>query len=291
MVELKGSIIVTVLKHFISQEGIGMHIVTISTIISSIERPVTVRVALPMDYETSGDQVRYPVCYLHDGQDLLRDEHVIWGKESLRFEAYYEAFSKFLPKVILVAIECPRNHVDRTVQYLPYTKTFEVPEGSDFPSRVEGRGEEYLAWIVNDLKPMIDNRFRTLADGRFTAMGGYSSGALISLYGAVKYPTVFSRLILMSPSVWILREEFRQTMESASLAHLERVYMDIGTKEHGRVTSSENFLDGAELVRGYLAAVLGPDQLMNQVLLDGKHRQEHWRQRFPDALRWIYREF
>lgn len=128
-----------------------MKIDVIDTKITTLDRPVRVRVLTPNGYENSGKS--YPVLYVNDGQDVFRDDQAFWGAESLRFEQYYKDYGKFMPEIILVAIESPEDHALRTAQYSPYTKNFDVPPEKKFEPRIEGKGKEYLAWATGEFKP------------------------------------------------------------------------------------------------------------------------------------------
>ena len=119
-----------------------MKIEEIYTRITPLNRDVTVRVMTPDGYEEETGR-RYPVLYINDGQDVLRDEETFWGAESLRFEQYYRDYGTFMPHVILVAIESPDDHGERTQQYSPYTKDFIVPPEKNFEPRIEGKNHGY----------------------------------------------------------------------------------------------------------------------------------------------------
>lgn len=266
-----------------------MRIDVIQTRITTLEREVTVRVMTPDGYET-GDQC-YPVLYVNDGQDLFRDEQAFWGSESMRFEQYYLDYSSFLPDVILVAIESPQDHATRTAQYSPYTKNFVVPPEKQFEPRIEGKGKEYLEWLTGELKESIDRRYRTRPQRDYTGICGYSTGGLISIYAALTYPQTFGRLLAMSSAVCIWMDCLDQTLDSAAYDHLKYIYMDVGTNEFGRMTTKEEFLQGAnDLYQGYLSHGVSPASIKYNIYPQGQHNQREWRGRFPDALRWVFQD-
>ena len=258
--------------------------------ITCLDREVTVRVFLPDGYEES--QKRYPVLYVNDGQDLFCDEQTFWNSESLRFEQYYKDYGKFLPKVILVAIESPEDHADRTAQYSPFSKDFDVPEGKTFEPHIEGKGIWYLDWLTTELKQKIDQMYRTLSDPDNTAIAGYSTGGLISTYAIIAYGTVFHRAIIMSAAVCIWMDKLEEALQHANYTHIKKLYLDTGTNEFGRMTTKEEFLNGAETLHTYFeGGGLTPEIMKYNVYQDAIHAQREWRMRFPDALRWIYGEY
>lgn len=267
-----------------------MKIEEISIQIKTLNIETTVRVLLPEGYDTSGK--KYPVLYINDGQDVFRDDQTYWGAQSLRFEQYYRDYHQFLPSVIIAAICSPEDHSLRTQLYSPFTKSFDVPEGKKFEASIQGKGIIYLNWLTTELKPFIDNKYRTLTDGESTAICGYSTGGLNSVYGMFAYPHIFHRGIIISPAVAIWMDCLEKTLKKGPYNHLKRVYMDTGTNEFGRISTKEDFLKGTETIYQYFKNNgLGDDKIKYNVFEDGIHNQRDWRMRFPDAIRWIFPEY
>ena len=255
----------------------------------SLKYDMTVRVMLPDGYDESG--MHYPVLYMNDGQDVFRDEQTFWGAQSLRFERYYQDYRKFLPKCILVAISSPSDHALRTALYSPYTKDFDVPPGKQFESRIEGKGVQYLDWMTRELKPAIDERYRTRPEREYTAIHGYSTGALNAVYAVLAYPAVFGRACIMSAAVCIWMDRLRETLHASKCDHIKYLYLDVGTNEFGRMTTKEEFVEGTEALNAYFSKGIGnPDTYKYEIYPDAIHDQKEWRVRFPDALRWIFQD-
>lgn len=265
-----------------------MRIDVLKRTILPLQRPITIKVFLPDGYEKSIQ--RYPVLYINDGQDVFCDEDTFWGAESLRFQQYYQDYKKFLPEVILVALQSPEDHAIRTAQYSPFVKTFDVPEGKSFEPYIEGKGVEYLDWVAKDLKPEIDRLYRTKNGADTTGICGYSTGGLNAVYAILKYSDTFHRAIIMSAAVAIWMDKLKPVLESADYSHISRIYLDTGTNEFGRMSTKEEFLEGAETLRRFFEQHCGKDLKYN-VYQDAIHNQREWRLRFPDALRWAFPEF
>lgn len=265
-----------------------MRIDVLHETILPLDRPVTVKVFLPDGYDES--ESRYPVLYINDGQDVFRDEDTFWGAESLRFEQYYQDYKKFLPQVILVAVQSPEEHSVRTAQYSPFTKSFVVPEGKTFEPYIEGKGIAYLNWMTEELKPRIDQTYRTRSGAEDTGICGYSTGGLNAVYAILKYGKAFQRAVIMSAAVAIWMDKLQPVLEEADYSHISRIYLDTGTNEFGRMTTKEEFLDGSETLRRFFAEHCA-DGMKYNVYQDAIHNQREWRLRFPDALRWIFPEF
>lgn len=257
--------------------------------IDELDRSVKVRVMVPQDYEATDKH--YPVLYINDGQDVYRDDDVFWDTESLRFEQYYKDYYKFLPQVILVAIESPDINSVRTAQYSPYTKHFDVPPDKKFERYIEGKGDVYLDWMTTDLKQIIDKNYRTRKEPEFTGICGYSTGGLNSIYAALHYPHIFSRVITMSPAVHIWMDKLEEDLQRGEYTHLKYVYMDVGTNEFGRMTTKEEFLQGTDTIFHYFKRNgVTEKQLKYNIYSDAIHHQKEWRMRFPDALRWVFQD-
>ena len=109
---------------------------------------------------------RYPVMYFFDGQNIFFDDDAAfgtsWGMEGYMLESERE--------MILVAIECNREGSGRLEEYSPFT--FENSE----LGRIKGRGKQYMHWLIKELKPYIDETYRTLPDRENTMIAGSSMG-------------------------------------------------------------------------------------------------------------------
>lgn len=258
--------------------------------ITPLERDTKVRIMLPEGYESQNK--RYPVLYINDGQDVFRDDQTYGDNQSLRYEEYYRDYKKFLPDIILVAICAPKDSAIRTRQYSPFTKSFEVPEGKSFEPIIKGEGILYLNWMTTELKSIIDEKYRTYPDPDNTAICGYSTGGLNSVYALLKYSHVFHRGIVISAAVAIWMDCLEESLETGDYQNLQRVYLDTGTNEFGRMSTKKDFLRGTETIYQYFKNNgLTPEKLKYKVFPDATHSQKDWSLRFPDAIRWIFPEY
>ena len=155
-----------------------------------LEHDRTVTVYLPPGYEADHAR-RYPVLYLHDGQNIF-DRATSVGEEWHVDETAQEMIEagKMAP-VIVVGIW--NTGVHRIDEYAP---TLREDKGGG------GKADDYGKMLVQELKPFIDQTYRTLPGAGNTAMGGSSLGGLVTMHVGLRYPTVFSRLAVLSPSVW-----------------------------------------------------------------------------------------
>lgn len=254
--------------------------------IPSLEWETMVRVFLPDGYEDG--KKHYPVLYMNDGQYVFYDDDNPAGT-SLKFAEYYQKFSAYVPEVILVAIDAASEPARRTRIYAPFTKEFQVSEGKVFESRIDGLGERYIEWVAGTLKPLIEQRYRCLCEARYNGYCGSSTGGLNGLYAAARYNHIFSRFIFMSPAAAIWMDCLRDCFLETDLSGIEKVYLDVGTNEFGRMTTKEEFLEGARDVQELLIKHGLPEShLWQRVIINGEHRMRDWSLRFPDALRWTF---
>jgi predicted alpha/beta superfamily hydrolase len=65
-----------------------------------------------------------------------------------------------------------------------------------------GKADSHGRMLVEEVKPLIDSEYRTLADAPNTGLGGTSLGGLVSLYLGLQHPSIFGKLAVMSPSIW-----------------------------------------------------------------------------------------
>ena len=235
---------------------------------------------LPPSYG-QGD-ARYAVLYVHDGQNLF-DEATSYAGE-WQVDETMQALSQEGVQAIVVGI--PNAGEQRPCEYSPF---------ADWPEQ-DGRGEAYLAFVVDTVKPLIDRDFRTLADRAHTGIMGSSLGGLISLFAFFHCAQVFGLAGAISPAFEPTPQEMLGYVEQAPFVP-GRVYMDVGTREAAsgpRQTREEQ----AES-RAYLASV----RQMRDVLLrkgyrrgtdlcylqerGGIHHESAWARRLPGAIKFL----
>lgn len=230
----------------------------------------TIRVYLPNTYEQENEE--YPVLYMHDGQNVFMDEEAIKGI-SLRLEDYLKQNEL---RVIVVAIDL--NPEERMNEYCPW----EIGEYSERltgePSSLGGKGKEYVEFIVSELKPFIDQKFRT--NKANSAMAGISVGGLITTYAACTYPHIFKNIIVFSPAFFRNQEEMEKLLRVSDLTPIDSLYMDCGTKESAK---------SEEISKGFLASNQAIYEIIHQklpqtkfrVIEDGEHNYDSFRERVP----------
>jgi predicted alpha/beta superfamily hydrolase len=178
-------------------------------------------VYLPPGYDSDPAQ-RYPVLYFHDGQNLFDGAtSFIPGQEWRLDETAQEliAARKVQPLIIVGLYNTGK---DRVEEYTPV---------QDPKYKVGGKADLYGRMLVEEVKPFIDRTYRTLKDAKHTGLGGSSLGGLVSIYLGLKYPHVFGRLAVVSPSVFWGDKFIVHYVEALRSKPDERIWLDIGTKE------------------------------------------------------------
>lgn len=238
-----------------------------------LNTPHTVQVYLPPGYESSPD-ARYPVLYLHDGQNLFDRATAFGGTEwSVDETAQRLIVEGAIEPIIIVGI-----HNAGAYRIEEYTPTRDKSKG------MGGRADAYGRMLIEELKPFIDAEYRTRPEQQQTGLGGSSLGALVSMYLALKYPTCFSKLAIISPSVWWDNRFIVRRIKVAAEKAPQRIWLSMGTAE------SADGIDAARRVRDALVAKgFTLDQDLKYVELDGAtHDEQSWAAIVEPVLRYLY---
>lgn len=221
-----------------------------------------VLVYLPPSYHRG--QKRYPVIYMHDAQNLF-DRGTGFAGQEWEVDETMEELSEGGMEAIIVGLT---NTPQRINEYNP------------FRYARHGRGEDYLAFIGEAIKPVIDRDFRTLPDRAHTGIMGSSMGGLISLYGFFQRPEVFGFAGVMSPSVWFAGGAIYSFIREKPFIP-GKIYLDNGTREN-----SARKLNATLVEKGYEPGV----NLLYVVEQDAEHHEPAWARRLPEALRFLLKD-
>jgi predicted alpha/beta superfamily hydrolase len=217
---------------------------------------------------------RFPVFYLHDGQNLMdgRTSYVAYHTWRAHTTADALAESGEIEPIILVGID--NTGVRRMAEYTPTRD----------PRLGGGAGEIYARLLIEELKPLIDSTFRTLPDAADTALGGSSLGGLISLALGLTHPDVFGRIAALSPSVWWNQRSILNLVRDARPNPRPRIWLDMGTAEGLRHLRDTDLLHHRLQVRGWKEGV----DLTYLRVPDARHEEDAWAARFDKVLRFLF---
>jgi len=235
------------------------------------ERPRRVWLYLPPDYASS--QRRYPVLYLQDGQNVFDEATAYSGEWGVDETLGQLAAHKDVPPCIVVAVDNGGEH--RLDEYSPWPNA-ELHKG--------GEGAAYTDFLARTLKPYIDRHYRTQSDAAHTGIAGSSMGGLIALYAGLKYPAIFGRVGVFSPSVWFAKDSLlRYEHQHRPVPVASRFYFVAGPAE------SETMLPLMAQARNELLARGVPaTHLTLRAPADGQHAEWFWRREFGAAYRWLF---
>ena len=236
----------------------------------------TVRVLLPKDYDQSDKA--YPVLYMHDGQNLFHNN------ESYANSAWKVQKAIAGEDLILVGL----NHSeDRIQEYIPFKKPF--------IKNKENYGDRYMDWLVNELKPFIDQHYRTSSGREHTYIAGSSLGGLISAYALSRYNEIFSVAGIFSLAIMYYEQDMAKLIEAHPFDKDTRVFLQVGThevinwkKKKLRRKASQDYLNSnLNYVKRLLTSGIQPEHLDLSIDVDAKHHEQAWRKAFPRFVEFI----
>ncbi len=227
-------------------------------------------VYVPPDYDTAVGK-RYPVLYMHDGQNLF-DAATSFAGEWAVDEALNALHRQGDYGCIVVGIDNGSQY--RLDEYSPWVNA---------QYNAGGQGDEYVDFIVNTLKPKIDSAFRTLPGRRTTGIMGSSMGGLISMYAFSERQDVFSRAGIFSPAFWFAGKGPAEHVAAHPRQGEGRVYFLAGGKESASVAQTMQ-----EVADSLAKAGFGSEERFLTVPADGEHKEWFWRREFPNAYLWLF---
>lgn len=222
---------------------------------------------------------KYNVVYMHDGQ-MLFDSTQTWNKKEWKVD---EVFSKLIREKKIeecIVVGVWNNGAERISEYFP-NKIFDkldektrVKLSEKYCNGKQANGDNYLKFLVSELKPYIDNSFSVYTDKDHTFAIGSSMGGLISIYAISEYPDVFGGVACLS-TAWLSSIEPNYEIPSSTFEYLKRnlcsptghkIYMDYGTGESDKPYElTQSFVDliakGKDFTdRNYMSKVYEKDQ-------------------------------
>jgi predicted alpha/beta superfamily hydrolase len=233
---------------------------------------------LPADYDADPD-ARYPVLYMHDGQNLYNDTDAAFGvawEVDDTLDALVSA-GKVRPHIVVGIHNTPARIKD-------YTPSID-------PDRADGGdGAAYMELVATRIKPYVDAHFKTLCGPQNAAIAGSSLGGLISLHQMMTTPEVFGRVAAVSPSLWWNNAEALGMFAAYQGPLPQRLWIDAGSEEGDDVSA------GLRSVATNSRAALATAQSKGMTLGDDVAYMEHiwashdeasWEQRLPSILGYL----
>ena len=238
--------------------------------------PRNILVYLPPGYNELSE-TSYPVLYMQDGQNLCNPADAFGGVAWAADETANHLIlaGEISPILIVCIYNVGEQRID---EYTP------VPA---VRGRMRGRGgkaEKYGKMIIEELKPFIDREYRTRPEREFTGLGGSSLGGLVSLYLGLQRPDIFSRLAVMSPSVWWANNQIIREVAATAERLPLRIWLDIGRREGPQIKHQVRALKEMLLANGWRS---GEDFAYFE-FPDARHEESAWAARFGEVLKFLY---
>ena len=224
---------------------------------------------LPPDYYTSTKT--YPVLYMEDGQNLF-DNATSFAGEWQVDETLNKLFNEGDYGAIVVGIN---NGPERLNEYSPWINS---------QYNAGGKGDKYMAFVAETLKPYMDSNYRTKSAPEFNALIGSSMGGLISFYGACEFPNQFEKVGALSPSFWFaLTDEKNYITNNTNDISKLKMYFVAGQNESSAMVPDINTIKDLLFTKGMTAT-----NINTKFDSYGTHSESYWRGEFGGVYQWLF---
>ncbi len=233
--------------------------------------PRDVIVWLPPDYDTSSD--RYPVLYMHDGQNIVDPKTSSFGVDWQVDETLTRMIGdRTCPPIIVVGIY---NTAERAADYLPGEQ-----------------GDRYANFVCTKLKPFVDGNYRTNSSRAGTAIGGSSAGGICAFRIAWENPEIFSKAICMSPAF-----KYERSDGSYQVSYIERFSnsdkpdpLPVFYIDNGGLGLEKILQPGidAMLIEFKAKGMEAGKHFFWKLFPDAQHNESAWSRRMPTALKLLF---
>jgi predicted alpha/beta superfamily hydrolase len=267
---------VDIYPHFNATQG------TVKQLFASFQSKIVsygqiVWVYLPPSYDEN-TLARYPVLYMHDGQNLFDPARAFGGNEwkvdeTLDAAAEQQPAPTSIREIIVVGPEAgpDRNNL--------YTPTVDPTQGFG------GEGDKYLQMLVTELKPQVDAMLRTMPEREHTGILGSSLGGLISAYAGCTHADTYGLMGAMSPSTWWDSTVIITDVKAMGATRPQLVYVDSGDSG----TSNDDVTDTANLAVAFQGLGYAKGSTLDYLVqAGGQHNEIYWAQRFPGAAQFLF---
>ncbi|MBR3795615.1 MAG: alpha/beta hydrolase [Clostridia bacterium] len=235
-----------------------------------------ISVYLPVGYGAC--DARYPVMYMLDGQNAFEEEKSVYGK-SFNLHTFMTGWEK---EMIIVGIESSTENDRRLAEYCPYALGRGRWEG------LHARGDETMRWIEEELKPIIDGRYRTMSNRACTGIIGAATGGLLALYAVAAFNHVFSKAACISPAICSCHEQIKKQIRMDGIDADTRVYLSMGENEARDKPALARMMGR---ILGVGDALMHCGARVEMVLQEnGRHCEADWRMQTERFMRFLWLE-
>ena len=222
---------------------------------------------LPHDYDNSDEL--YPVLYLQDAQNLFNEKAQYGNWEIDKKLAVMSEYN--IGKIIIIAIE--HADKDRIKEYNVGKTVLGL-----------GQGKQYIRFVTDTLKPFVDANFRTKTQREFTGIGGSSMGGLVSIFSGLMYPEVYGKLMIFSPSLWVvpklnIPDDIDESYQDT------KIYLYAGGDESATMIEHVKRFKKNMVKSEFVSDKMKINLSIN---MEGKHNESYWSDEFPKAIEWLF---
>ena len=236
-----------------------------------LELTKTIWLYLPADYHTT--QKEYPVIYIHDAQWVFEKTNG-YSQELHADETLRGLEKEGFGGVIVVGIQS---------EELTRADEFSLYANPDLGAG--GKGQLYLDFLVNTVKPRIDSLYRTKSDRLNTCIMGASLGGLATFYGLTQYPDIFGKAALFSAALHFNSDSVFHKARQREVLDTTRIFSVVGKNEFNEQV---NFPRDNEILFEILSRYIPSQNLLLEVHEDGEHKLWYWEREFPRAVLFLF---
>lgn len=217
---------------------------------------------------------RFPVLFMQDGQNLFDPETSFIKGNYWRMGETADALilAGEIDPLLIVGIYNTGEH-----RINEYTPVEDRRLGG-------GNADAYGRMLVEELSPFISQNYRVSCAGASCGVGGSSLGGLVSMYLGLRYPEIFGKLAILSPSVWWHGRAILKTVKHLQHNTGQRIWLDIGTHESQRALPDVHLLKEALEQKGWHEG----ENLGYMEAEGGEHSESAWAERVAPMLRFLF---
>lgn len=230
-------------------------------------------VYLPPGYDAQPKR-RFPVLYLHDGQNLFDGATSFVRGMDWRVGQTADEWindGRVAPLIIVGIYNAGKQRIGE------YTPTRAPKLGG-------GRADRYARFLLEEVRPFVMSRYRIQEGIDNTGIGGSSLGGLLSLYLGLQKPETFGKIVALSPSVWWNERVILHFAARAAVKHLPRIWLDIGTREGPRIVDDVERLRDILIGKGWRLE----HDLHYERIEGAEHNEAAWAQRVGPFLQFLF---
>jgi len=227
----------------------------------------TIHIYVPPGYDKDSLK-NYPVMYFLDGESSFNDLENM-GPEWQIDEVINAAAAQGEQTAIVVGIN---QAEDRDAEYTPFIN-------DDNPN---AHGDKFAKWLSNDLKPWIDEHYRTKPEPSATTIGGISRSGMMAYYILMAYPEVFGNAVIQSPAMWVDHDRLLAMELTEEQLKNKKIFISVGEYE-GNIMIPH----AEDIFEKFKAQNIDEKFLRFEIIPNEGHWHLTWRKSFALAYPWL----